>query len=198
MTGFFSLQEIIDIAVMTVFVGFIFSDVFGRFNKRQDHEYDPMKAYSQVHKSRRFENFKFAVMVTAPAIVFHEFGHKFMAMSFGLNATFHAAYTWLGIGLILKLLNFGFIFFVPAYVSYPALATPFQSMLIAGAGPFVNLVLWLGSSFLLKSGNLNKKYAPILLITSRINMFLFIFNMIPIPPFDGFHFFSSLIKVIGG
>ena len=189
-----SPQEIIDIVIMTVFVGFIFSDIFGRYHHKDTS--DPIAAYTRPLKSERFENFKFAALVTAPAIILHEFGHKFVAIAFGLHATFHAAYTWLGIGLLLKLMNFGFIFFVPAYVSYPALATPFQSMLIAGAGPFVNLAIWLGTAAYIKSGKAARKHLTFFALTSKINMFLFFFNMIPIPPFDGFHFFNSLWHTI--
>jgi Zn-dependent protease len=36
-----------------------------------------------------------------------------------------------------------------------------------------------------------------LVITSKINMFLFIFNMIPIPGFDGFQIISNIIRVFG-
>lgn len=193
MAPMLSFQEIIDIAIMTAFVGFIFSDVFGRYRNASESD-DPLAAYTRP-KSAGLENFKFAAIVTAPAIILHEFGHKFVAIAFGLNATFHAAYAWLGLGLILKLLNFGFIFFVPAYVSYPALATPLQSALISGAGPFVNLLLWIIPVLLLKAGIVGRKHAAFLVLTSRINMFLFIFNMIPIPPFDGFHFASSVLEL---
>ena len=39
-----------------------------------------------------------------------------------------------------------------------------------------------------------KKFNPALLLTSRINMFLFIFNMLPIPGFDGSKVFTGLIQ----
>lgn len=184
-----TIRELLDMIIMIVFVGYIFKDVF-----RRPLEYkDPLDYYT---KSKTRDNFKFAIMITAPAIILHELGHKFLAMSFGLQATFHAAYFWLFLGVLLKLLNFGFIFFVPAFVSYPALSTAFQTSIIAFAGPFVNLVLWLGSSFAIKKKLFKRKYLSILFLTSKINMFLFIFNMLPIPPFDGYHFFSSVIQTI--
>jgi Zn-dependent protease len=34
-------------------------------------------------------------------------------------------------------------------------------------------------------------------LTRNINLFLFIFNMIPIPGFDGFTVFTGLWKIIG-
>jgi Zn-dependent protease len=66
----------------------------------------------------------------------------------------------------------------------------------AFAGPAVNLVLFLATFLLLKSRSFvknNKKYVPLLFITSRINIFLFIFNMLPIPMFDGWKVYSGLI-----
>lgn len=196
---FFSLQELLDIIIIVAFMGFIFKDLFRRPAMiSRNYESDPIAYYK--HKASigfNWNDFAFAAMVTAPAIILHEFGHKFVALGFGLNATFHAAYMFLGLGLLLKMMNFGFIFFVPAFVSYPALATASQSTLIAFAGPGVNLLLWLGSWLLLKQGIVKqRKWIAILALTSKVNMFLFIFNMIPIPPFDGFHVFRGLLGIV--
>ena len=185
----FSIQEIIDVIIMTLALGFIFKDVF----VKPSGPYNPLTYYK---KKINLDNFKFAIMVTAPAIILHELAHKFVAISYGLKATFHAHYLFLGIGLLMKVLNFGFIFFIPGYVTHSGLATPFQTASIAVAGPMINLILWLGSAFILKQNNVKKKYIPFLFLTKRINMFLFIFNMLPIPPFDGGHFFMSLIRAL--
>jgi Zn-dependent protease len=135
-------------------------------------------------------------MVTGPAIILHELAHKIAAMSFGFTATFHAAYFWLILGLVLKFMNFGFIFFVPAYVSISGLMTPLQNMIISGAGPFTNLALWLGSEALLRTNLAKKrKMHVVLYLTSKINMFLFIFNMLPILGFDGSKFFSGIFSL---
>jgi len=185
----FSLGEIIDILIMTAAVGFIFKDAFGHAaHKRED--YEPLVHYKRGFD---FESFKFAAIVAAPAVILHELGHKFVAISFGFNATFHAAYFWLLIGVVLKLMNFGFIFFVPAYVSYAGAVSPLQSSLVAFAGPFVNLLLWIVPMIVLRQ-NLRMKSMTrsFLLLTSKINMFLFIFNMLPIPPFDGYHVFQGI------
>jgi Zn-dependent protease len=185
----FSVQELIDLVIMTTALGFIFKDIF----KKPSGPYEPLTYYK---KRFDFDNFKFAVMVTAPAIIFHELAHKFVALFYGLEATFHAHYFFLGIGILMKLLNFGFIFFIPGYVMHSGLATHFQVATIAVAGPLINLLLWLSSAFLLKQKNIKNKYIPILFLTKRINMLLFIFNMLPIPPFDGGHFFQSLILAL--
>ncbi|MBN2567022.1 M50 family metallopeptidase [Candidatus Woesearchaeota archaeon] len=188
----FSLAETIDLVIMTVFVGFIFSGVFTRPDRR---ELDVMAMY----RKRRFDwdGFTTAVIITAPAIILHEMGHKFVAIGFGLNAVFHASYTWLGLGVLLRLLNFGFIFFVPGYVSIPLLGSPLQHAAIAFAGPGINLLIWLIAFAVLKSGvSLSRNGRYILTVTKQINLFLFFFNMIPIPPFDGFSVFSSLWRAV--
>ncbi len=185
----FTFSEIFDMIVMTVVVGYIFSDVF---KKPVREDYDPLTHFKSGFD---IENFKFAIMVAAPAIIFHELGHKFVALSYGLEAQFQAAWFFLGLALIMKMMNFGFIFFVPAYVSIVGNATPLEGSLIAFAGPGVNLALWLFAALSLKMKLFAKKNDTLLLLTSRINMFLFIFNMLPIPGFDGNKVFLGLVKM---
>jgi len=183
----FTFGEIFDIVIMTLVVGYIFS---GMFKRPVREDYDPLKHFKAGFD---IEDLKFAVMVTAPAIIFHELGHKFVALSYGLEAQFQAAWFFLALALILKFMNFGFIFIVPAYVSIIGRATPLEFGLVAFAGPAVNLILWLLALFALKK-NLFPKYTALLSLTSRINMFLFIFNMLPIPGFDGSKVFTGLIQ----
>lgn len=183
-----SLMEMVDIIIMSAALGFIFSRYI-KLGPRK--HYDPL-----LHRPKFFDwqDFWFAVAITAPAIILHEFGHKFVALGFGFTASFHAAYMWLGIGVALSLMGTGFIFFIPAYVSILGTGTALQYSAIAFAGPGVNLVLWLGSWLFLKKKLVKKKYIPLVFLTSRINMFLFIFNMLPIPMFDGFKVYQGLIQ----
>lgn len=184
----FTLFEIFDMLLMTLVVGYIFS---GAFRKPVTEDYDPLKHYkSRLH----LDDFKFAALATAPGIILHELGHKFVALGFGMSATFQAAYTFLALGLVMKLMSFPFIFFVPAYVSIIGNGTALQHSLIAFAGPAVNLFLWLVPLLLSKYKLVNKKYDHIMLLTSKINMFLFIFNILPIPGFDGSKVFMGLIQ----
>jgi Zn-dependent protease len=202
---FFSIREILDIVIMTLAIGFIFKDVFmPRRSKILDTDkYDPLEHYRNVGMSRKLTSingFVFAMIVTAPAVILHEIGHKVLALQYGMTAEFHAAYFWLGLGVLLKLLSFGFIFFVPAYVSIagPGL-TSLQFSAIAFAGPAVNLVLFVVPFLLLKNAEFRKrfkKYLSILFLTSRINLFLFVFNMLPIPLFDGWKVYSGLIQAL--
>lgn len=184
-----SFSELIDMIIMTAVVGFIFMDIF----KKPRENYDPLLHYTAGFN---WNDFLFACLIVAPAIILHELAHKFLALSFGLQATFQAAYLFLGIGLVLKLMRFGFIFVVPAYVSILGRATPATFSLVALAGPLMNLILWLSTSFAFKKKIFKKKYNAILLLTSKVNMFLFIFNMLPIPGFDGYKFFTGLLSFI--
>jgi len=190
-------MEIIDILIMTLALGFIFKDFF-RPHVRVSDNYDPLEYYKSKKSMFDWQNMKFAIIVTAPAIILHEFGHKFVAIMFGATATFHAAYMWLGVGIVLKLIGSSFLFFVPAYVSHTAVATPLHSAAIAFAGPAVNLVLWVCAWGVLKAGiKVNQRTGSILHLTSRINMFLFFFNMIPIGFFDGAHVLKGLLAAFG-
>ncbi len=188
-----SLQELFDLAVMIAVIGYIFKDMLP---VRDARSYDPLLALRK--KGFFSEGFKNAVIVAAPAIALHEIGHKVAAMSFGLQATFHAAYMWLGIGLLMKIFNAPFLFFVPGFVSYSgAGVAPLARSLIAFAGPAVNLLLFLFAAAAIKQGWLSKKYLSLLYLTKQINLFLLIFNMIPLGSFDGAHVFRSLMVAFG-
>lgn len=191
----FTLREIIDIVIMSLFVGFIFSGMFRRPSNIASE--DPLARYKKqkFNLGIDWQSLKFAVYITAPALILHELAHKFVAIYFGMQAVFHAAYTWLMIGLLLKLMNFGFIFFVPAYVEISGTGTALHYALTAFAGPFMNLVLWIVPLIILKTKlakKMNKKVIILLHLTKQINMFLFIFNMLPIPMFDGFKVYAGL------
>lgn len=189
----FSLSELFDIVVMTAAVGFIFADIFGRYSHKKD--YEPLVRYKHGFD---WDSFKFAIYVTAPAIIFHEFGHKFVGMAFGLVTEFNAAYSWLALGIALKLFGAPFIFFVPAYVSIYGSATPLEYAVTAFAGPLINLLIWMGALVAVKKKLVKKQYHPALILTGKINMFLFIFNMLPIPGFDGSKVFAGLIAAAVG
>lgn len=193
-----TIGEVIDLVIMTVFVGYIFS---GIVPVRREEHYDPLTHYKRGFDA---EGFKFTIMATAPAIILHELMHKFVALGFGLDAVFYAFYRstftlMLGIfAIISKLTGFGFMLFVPGYVGISGNGTHLQFALTAFAGPFVNLVLWLLPWFILKYTNYRKKHYLLLILTQRINMFLFIFNILPIPRFDGYKVFIGLIRAFTG
>ncbi len=190
-----TLGEIFDIVVMSLAIGFIFKDSFPRPVARK---HDPIKEWKESLSGKSDqEALLFAILIAAPAVILHEMSHKFVALFFGISATFHAAYTWLLLGVFLKMLNFPFIFFIPGYVSYASEGVPLvQSALISIAGPLMNLLLFVGAWAILKYGKVkSRKWQLALYLTKSINLFLFIFNMIPIPPFDGGSFFMDVFRM---
>ena len=73
----------------------------------------------------------------------------------------------------------------PVPVNFLALRHPKRDMmLVALAGPLVNIMLAVLLSFLLK-GNVSSSDHQVLQMAVEINLVLALFNMIPIPPLDG-------------
>ena len=180
--------------VMVVAVGFIFAPMF-KVSKINPQGIPVLQKFD-------WNSMKMAIYVTAPALILHELAHKFVALGFGYEAVFHAAYLYLAIGIAMRLLKFPFIFFVPAFVSISSNGVPLIGLnpladaLISVAGPLMNLLLWLVPKYILKfNANLKRQTKIVLMVTSKINMFLFFINMIPIGPFDGAHFFKALFSM---
>ncbi len=170
-----ALLELLNLVIATLVVGYIFSGIV-KFKKA-----DILDSYKRFD----FEEFKFAVLVAAPGVILHELSHKFVAIGLGLSAVFQIWPTGLILGVVMKLLNSPLVLVTPGYVSIEG-ANTIEFVLTAFAGPFVNLVLWIGASFLLsKKIDMGKKSTLVLLLTKEVNKWLFIFNMIPIPPLDG-------------
>lgn len=178
-----TIREIIDVLIMTLALGYIFKDAF-------------VQSVYQHVSGFNWRDFWYAALITAPGVILHEFGHKIVALAYGLAATFHAHYGFLLLGVVLKMLNFGFIFFVPGYVAHSGTANVLQSTLIAFAGPGINLVLWLVARQLYQQKVGKEKWHKVWFLTSKINMFLFFFNMLPIPPFDGWKVWSGLWELV--
>jgi Zn-dependent protease len=191
----FTIQEFIDLVIMTLAIGYIFS----KFFKRNPTEgYDPLTYY----KNNAFlEDLKQGVIVAAPAIVLHELSHKFVAMALGATAVLHAPdlfgipYGWYVLVIVMQLLNFPLFFFVGGYVTHSALL-PLPSVFVALAGPLMNLMLYLLCIGFIRFKLVNKKHYNLVVMAGRLNMFLFIFNLIPIPGFDGYNAVMGLIRLL--
>jgi len=61
----------------------------------------------------------------------------------------------------------------------------YGAALMALAGPFTNLVLAVVAALLLRFGSFSEGLAHILVLFTTLNIGLFVFNMLPIPPLDG-------------
>tara|TARA_Y100000310_G_scaffold336815_2_gene422357 strand:+ start:54 stop:611 length:558 start_codon:yes stop_codon:yes gene_type:complete len=170
-----TFTEIIQFAILTVALGYIFT----AFIKL------PRSPY-EIKTGFNWNDLKFAALISAPAVIFHELGHKFVALAFGLDASFQIWTTGLLIGVVLRAFNSPLIFLAPAYVTIPAGVSSGQMALIAFAGPFVNLLLFGLSILMLKyRKNMSEKETLVWAISKKLNIFLFIFNLIPLGPLDG-------------
>jgi Zn-dependent protease len=69
------------------------------------------------------------------------------------------------------------------------------NILVSAAGPLLNLVLGLLFIALIKLSSSHPQAGflsfEFLYLGARINLMLFLFNLLPIPPLDGFHVFSE-------
>ncbi len=204
---FISFGEIVDMILMVAIIGFLFKDMM----RAPIDTHDPVARYRTKHKPH-WEDFWWACALIAPGIMIHELAHKFTAMGFGQAATFHAACSVSQIGtgaffnttcllqiavVALKLVGIPFLIFIPGYVSFAANVTPLQGSLIALAGPLVHLAFWGVCTLMLKQ-KAARKYSMrkrlFLAFTAKINIFLFIFNILPIPGFDGFQVIRYLLS----
>lgn len=178
--GLITPLEIIYLTIIVLVIGYIFSGMI-RFRTTP-------KTVRDITYRLRFnmQDLKLAILVTAPAIVLHELAHKFVAMGFGFPAEFHIWGFGLLLALFLRVINSPLIIIAPGYVSIPLVTDPTIYRLIAAAGPAINLILWIGAFLILRfAKNLNKNQMIVLYLTKKINMILFIFNMIPFGPLDG-------------
>ncbi len=184
-----SIIEIINIIIAIVVVGYIFTGLFPLRGSKKD----ILDSYT---KGFDWSEFWFVCLVAAPGIILHEMTHKFVAMSFGLQAIFQVNPLGLIIGVALKLLGTGFILLAPGYVMISG-TNAIQGMLTAVSGPLMNLLLWLTSIIILKkASHLSRRSAIFWSLNKEMNKWLFIFNMLPIPPLDGFKFWFTLFNLL--
>lgn len=187
---FLSFAEILDLAIVSIMLGVIFSGFIQRPRTHLD--------LLRPRRALNWDDLSLAMIVTAPAVILHELAHKFVALAFGISATFQASYLGLLIGVVLKVVGSPLIFFIPGYVVIGQTTDPFIHLVTAAAGPLANLLLWGLATILLNHlTHLTQTQAIILYVTKKINIFLFFFNMIPIPPFDGGQVFASLLQLLG-
>lgn len=187
-----SISEIIGIIIVSLYISFIFS----AFIKKPRTIYD---TYSQ--KSHLWEDMKFSALIVVPAVILHEMAHKFVAMGMGFESVFYGFYssswtmTLAIISIVLRLFHSPFILIVPGFVGIPSTVSALNSGIIAFAGPLTNLILFFIAGYILKNKKLTHKQTIIAILTKKINMWLFLFNMIPIPPFDGGHVLNALFSL---
>jgi len=151
-------------------------------------------AFSLAISSRGFTfgNFGYLTRIFAASLVtvgsgfvLHELSHKFMAERYGYWAEFRV---W-PFGLVLALITSvtGFIFAAPGatYISGPNISEE-ENGKISVAGPLTNVAV--AAAFFplaLFGGPLGGFWLQLGFEGFSINIFLALFNMLPVPPLDG-------------
>ena len=134
-----------------------------------------------------------SLVTVGPGFVFHELSHKFVAQRYGYWAEFRM---W-PMGLVLALVTslIGFIFAAPGatYISGANISRE-QNGKISLAGPLTNVAIAaLFVPFLFF--NSNGILGTVGYIGVRINVFLGLFNLLPIGPLDGAKVFRWSLPV---
>lgn len=148
-------------------------------------------------------------LTVGSGFVLHELAHKFVAIKYGAHARYQ---TWtfglflmLGIAIIPQIFGMHFpLFLAPgAVMIYASSITRAQNGIISVAGPVTNILLalafFIGGIALFGAvafadvgevGEAGSVLATIFLLGARVNVFLAMFNLIPIPPLDGYKVLS--------
>lgn len=160
-----------------------------------------------------FDQLPFLFLVLLIAFACHEFAHAYTADKFGdptprmmgrvtLNPRVHI--NWLGM-LLIFLVGFGWakpVIIKPGNFKKPRL----MSIIVSVAGPLANLILaFLGmlcvyllayyGIFDSMSAGVYKAVRIFLLLTINLNFMLFLFNLIPLPPLDGYRILSDALPL---
>lgn len=146
-------------------------------------------AFSLFRDEGMFDpEFFLLIFITVGAgFVFHELGHKYMAIKYGLQAEYRAWTTGLFLALFLAFVTQGgFVFAAPGAVYiFGGHVTREQNGKISLAGPFVNLLLVIGFFALAAASDPHSFIARVGATGVFVNAFLGIFNLLPFHPLDG-------------
>ncbi|HIP66667.1 MAG TPA: M50 family peptidase [Candidatus Nanopusillus sp.] len=163
----FYFFEIINIIVTVLVVGLIFSRSFDQ------------------------KEITLWMKIAGLSIILHELAHKFVAISMGYYAIYEVSITGLLIGLFFRLIESPIVLFIPGYVRIIGDTTPLSLSAIAIAGPLTNLLLYFLGKILYQKNGKDCYY-----FLSYLNLWLFILNMLPVPPLDGFKFLYGMYKLL--
>jgi len=141
------------------------------------------------------------VAIVTISICLHELGHGFIAMSQGDDTPRKAGHLTLN-----PLVHMGWtsiIFLCLAGISWGAMPVnvskfrhpKWSNILVSAAGPMTNLILGLIFLIMMRLIDIYDSNRVIsldfLYIAANINLRLCLFNLVPIPPLDGFHIYSE-------
>ena len=124
--------------------------------------------------------------------ILHELSHRFVAKKYKCYAEFRLWTQGLVLALALAILTNGsFIFAAPGAVyiqqradlwGRPVMISKKQNGIISIAGPITNIIL---SGIFITGAFFAAAFSQIFIFAASVNIWLAIFNMLPIPPLDG-------------
>ncbi|WP_414572576.1 site-2 protease family protein [Nostoc sp. CCY 9925] len=142
------------------------------------------------------------IIIVIFSITLHELAHGWAAMSQGDNTPQKTGH--LTLNPVVHMGKESIIFLCLMGIAWgqmPVNPSKFRSpklgnILVSAAGPLSNLALGILFIVVLKLlGNLSLSglfSVEFIYLAARINLILFLFNLLPIPPLDGFHVFSEI------
>ena len=154
-----------------------------------------------------------ALMATSTGFILHEMGHKFVAIRHGYVAHFQIWIWGIALTLITAILSGGgFLFGAPGavyiapaaigYYGYGYYSSNYktsdperENMIISAAGPGINLAFALLFFLLYYLTPITGFVSIVAFFGFELNVVLGSFNMLPIPPLDGFKIFKNNIAV---
>ncbi len=167
----FSKVEIINIAIAVI----VLSIAFAIMLYRGGSYLDPNDAFSFAML------LVISVLLVTCSFLIHELGHKYVAQSYGAWSEFRM-YP-LGLIMAIPFAFFGFLFAAPGAVYIQGNITNEQNGKISMAGPMMNFIIC--AVAIVATISTTGLISTVLFQLAWLNAFLGLFNMIPIPPFDG-------------
>lgn len=145
--------------------------------------------------------FPYALLLAAATagvgFIVHEFAHRTVARNYGYGATYEVWWWGVIVCLLMAVLTQGALIFAAlgAVYIYPRASAAFLGErgfkraygMISLAGPATNLLLAMAFYAISGQGGILAAFGQ---VGMRINLWLAAFNLIPVPPFDGYKIFD--------